>query len=73
MTFVSNTQDTSVFADKMQSFLEKRKLDIDHELRKTSPTDPRYLTLKIELLFLNSKDFYLKLKDNILGSLIQEE
>ncbi|CAD8149787.1 unnamed protein product [Paramecium pentaurelia] len=65
--------DMSLFSERMQGYLEKRRLDIEQELKKTHQNDPKYLSLKIELLFINSKDFYTKVKDSILNPLLQEE
>ncbi|CAD8057910.1 unnamed protein product [Paramecium primaurelia] len=68
-----NQDDTTLFSEKMQGYVEKRRQTIEQELKKTHQNDPKYLTLKIELLFINSKDFYLKMKEAIINPLLQEE
>ncbi|CAD8155453.1 unnamed protein product [Paramecium octaurelia] len=65
--------DMSLFSEQMKGYLEKRRSDIEQELKKTHQNDPKYVSLKIELLFINSKEFYLKVKDSILNPLLQEE
>lgn len=54
----------------MHSYIERRKQEIEFELKRTNHTDIKYLSLKIEILFINSKDFYNKIKDSILGPLV---
>lgn len=57
----------------MQSYVDRRRQEIEAELKRTSSSDPRYTALKVEMLFINSRDFYTKLREAIISPLVQEE
>jgi len=63
----------SFFQEKSQFFVEKRRSEITSLLTKNDLDPEIKIQLRMEQLFLSQKDFYLRLKEKILGPLIQDD
>lgn len=66
----SNEQQTlRYFVEKTGFFVEKRKNEIYNYLQNGNLNEEQILKLNCELKFLENKDYYLKIKNKILGDL----
>ena len=66
----SNEQQTlRYFVEKTGFFVEKRKNEIYNYLQNGNLNEEQIVKLNCELKFLENKDFYLKVKNKILGDL----